>query len=196
MNRTTRSAAPAPRPPLTAAKPPRVLNGGRIPFLPILALLFANLVFASTAKAATPLTLEQLKRDPNLTPNRLMSYFRDFEFKLNDKRQAPEKFLASRSGDCDDFAALAAEVLREKKYTTRLIAVFMKDQTHVVCYVEEVHGYLDFNRRAEACPVQSAGGKLEEVADRVAASFHSAWRSVCEFTYQADCPQYQQIVFR
>ena len=111
-----------------------------------------------------------------------MGYFRDFEFKLGETRQAPEAFLAAQSGDCDDFAALAAAILREKKYTTRLIAIFMPHQTHVVCYVEEVHGYLDYNCRKEPCTVQSAGGKIEEVADKVAAYFRTTWRYASELT--------------
>jgi hypothetical protein len=141
-------------------------------------------------------TLDQLRNDAHLTPERFMNYFRDFQFQLREKRQSPEVFLATQSGDCDDFAILAAEVLHEKNYTTRLIAVFMEGQTHVVCYVDEIHGYLDFNRRRDSSPVQAADGSLEDVADKVAAYFRTPWRSVSEFTCQADDrPRFGRIAF-
>ena len=65
----------------------------------------------------------------------------------------PADFLAGKAGDCDDFATLAAEVLRGKGYTTRLVVVHMEREVHVVCYVNEIKGYLDYNRRHEAHPV-------------------------------------------
>jgi hypothetical protein len=141
------------------------------------------------------LTLEHLRSDPNLTPERFGQYFRDFAFKLGQDRQAPKDFLAARSGDCDDFACLAAEVLGEKKYTTKLVAVFMQGQTHVVCYVEEVHGYLDYNLRKEASAVQAAGDSLEEIADKVAAYFRNPWGSASEFQYDGTRPRFGRIVF-
>jgi len=139
--------------------------------------------------------LEQLRSDPNLTPERFGQYFRDFAFKLGQDRQAPKDFLAARSGDCDDFACLAAEVLRQRKYTTRLVAVFMTGQTHVVCYVDEVHGYLDYNLRKEASALQAAGDSLEEIAEKVAAYFRSPWRSASEFQYEGALPRFGRIVF-
>jgi hypothetical protein len=160
--------------------------------------LFAMLSGAVTIGAQTNaplLTVEQLRNDPSLTPERFASYFRDFEFKLGETRQAPRDFLAARSGDCEDFAGLAAEVLREKNYTTKLVAVFMKGQTHVVCYVDEIHGYLDYNLRKEASAIQLANGKLEEIADKVAAYFRNPWRSASEFSYDANQPRFGRIVF-
>jgi hypothetical protein len=159
-------------------------------------VLLAGVLVASLAGAAPSLTVDQLRQDPLLTPERFISYFSDFEFKLGQTRQAPEVFLASKAGDCDDFACLADEILREKKYTTRLIAVFMHEQTHVVCYVEEIHGYLDFNRRKESCAVQPAGAKIEEVAEQVAAYFRTNWLYASEFTFQTNAPRFGRIVFR
>jgi Transglutaminase-like superfamily len=166
-----------------------------------LALIAAlTLTWAPASSAQTPanaanLTLEQLRNDSSLTPERFGRYFRDFEFKLGQDRQAPRDFLAARSGDCDDFACLAAEVLREKKYTTRLVAVFMKGQTHVVCYVDEVHGYLDYNLRKEASAVQPATAKLEDIAGKVAAYFRNRWLSASEFTYEGNQPVFGRIAF-
>jgi len=146
--------------------------------------------------SSSAVTLEQLRQDANLTPDRLIGYFRDFKFKLGEKIQSPEIFLAAQSGDCDDFASLAAEVLRERKYTTRLIAVFMDGQTHVICYVEEVKGFLDYNRRQDRMGIQSTNGDLEDMADKVAAFFRLPWRCVGEFTYQAGDRRIGRIVFR
>jgi hypothetical protein len=154
-----------------------------------------SILLASTALAGPMLTLEQLRADPDLTPERFIQYFSKFEFKLGDKVQSPEVFLASRSGDCDDFASLAATVLREKKYTTRLIVVFMDGQTHVVCYVEEIKGYLDYNNRQRAAAVQATNGDLEDIANQVAAWFHSRWSSVSEFSYQNGERRFERIAF-
>lgn len=140
--------------------------------------------------------MEQLRQEPNLTPERLIGYFRDFKFQLGEKVQAPEIFLAAQSGDCDDFASLVAEILRERKYTTRLIAVFMDGQTHVICYVEEIKGYLDFNHRQDRTAVQATTGDLEDMADKVAAFFRSPWRCVGEVTYQSGERRIGRIVFR
>ena len=161
----------------------------------MLLALLVGLLLAPAMSASAKFTLDDLRQDPHLTPERLMKYFRDFEFRLGSQRQAPKDFLAAKSGDCDDFACLASEVLREKKYTTRLIAVFMDGQTHVVCYVNEAHGYLDYNLRREACALQPAGPELEKVADKVAAYFRTAWRSAAEFTYEGSSARFGQIVF-
>lgn len=163
----------------------RVLRGG-----------LAAVLLASSALAGPALTLEQLRADPELTPERFIQHFSQFEFKLGDKVQTPEVFLASRSGDCDDFATLAATVLREKKYTTRLIVVFMDGQTHVVCYVEEIKGYLDYNYRQRATAVQATNGDLVDIADQVAAWFRSRWNSVSEFNYQDGEQRFERIAFR
>ena len=162
--------------------------------LALIALLWGTFG-ASAQRPSATVTLATLRNDPNLTPERFGQYFCDFEFKLGAVRQAPESFLASKAGDCDDFACLAAEVLREKRYTTKLVAVFMKGQTHVVCYVDEIHGYLDYNLRKEASAIQIASGKLEEIADKVAAYFRTPWRSASEFSYEANEPRFGRIVF-
>ena len=163
----------------------------------LLALL-AMLSGAVTIRAQTNaplLTVAQLRNDPRLTPERFARYFRDFAFKFGETRQVPSDFLAARTGDCEDFAGLASEILREKNYTTKLVAVFMKGQTHVVCYVDEIHGYLDYNLRKEASAVQLADGKLEEIADKVASYFRSPWHSASEFNNEANQPRFGRIVF-
>ena len=165
----------------------------------VLWLLTVGLAAAGVSQAIggpSVLTLQQLRGDSALTPERFMRYFHDFYFVLGETRRPVEVFLASRCGDCDDFACLADEVLREKNYTTRLIAVFMPGQTHVVCYVKESHGYLDYNRRRDTTAIQPAGEKLEEVADQVATYFRAPWQSVSEFTYHGIYPRFGRIVFR
>jgi hypothetical protein len=149
-----------------------------------------------TAATSSALTIEELRNDANLTPERFMAHFRNFKFELSEKLQSPEVFLATQTGDCDDFASLAAEILREKKYTTRLIVVFMDGQTHVICYVKEIKGYLDYNHRQSSVAVQTTDGNLEDMADQVARYFKSRWRCVSEYAGEGGGRSYGRIAFR
>lgn len=133
---------------------------------------------------ASALTLAELKADPALTPERFMAYFSNFKFEIGRDVRKPDAFLASQSGDCDDFATLAADVLREKGYTTRLVAIFMPDTVHVVCYVAETKSYLDYNCRKSASPLVKCDGSLSAIAVSVAASFRLPWQSASEFTFR------------
>jgi hypothetical protein len=142
------------------------------------------------------LSLEQLADDPQLTPERLMRHVADFGFRLGEGVQAPRAFLTYRAGDCDDFATLAAEVLRRRGYTTHLVVVHLERDVHVVCYVDEIRGYLDYNRRRERQPVVVCNDKLDEVAQKVAASLRESWRTASEFVYESGRPKYLQTIFR
>ena len=142
------------------------------------------LAIGLSAQHAPALTLAELRADPNLTPERFIKYFADFRFKLARDVRKPENFLATRSGDCDDFATLAADLLREKGYTTRLVAVFMPDCVHVVCYVKEANSYLDYNCRKQVSPLAKCDEGLTAIAASVAGSFRTNWRSASEFTFQ------------
>lgn len=130
------------------------------------------------------LTLKELHDDAALTPERLLRCFADFEFRLGERVQPSEAFLSGKAGDCDDFATLAAAVLREKGYTPRLIAVFMERQVHVVCYVLETKAYLDFNNRKLSSPSVASDGTLADIAQKVARSFHAPWTCASEFVYK------------
>ena len=136
--------------------------------------------------SAAAITLGELRADAKLTPERLMRYFADFKFALGRAVQKPEAFLAAQSGDCDDFATLAADLLREKGYTTRLVAVFMPREVHVVCYVKETNSYLDYNCRRKPSPLVKCDDHLSAIALSVARSFRTQWRSVSEFTMKPD----------
>jgi hypothetical protein len=128
-------------------------------------------------------TLQELRGDPDLNPKRLMAKFSRFKFELHGEVQAPEVFLARERGDCDDFATLAAMVLREKGYSTRLITVRMPGLTHVVCYVAEVGSYLDYNNRIYMRSLVKAKPDINDIADKVAKSFDSGWTTASEFIY-------------
>lgn len=130
------------------------------------------------------MTLKELQADAHLTPAALLRRFAPFKFKLSDQVQSPAVFLTSETGDCDDFATLAADVLREKGYGTHLIAVFMEQQVHVVCYVTEAKAYLDYNNRRQLFPLVPTNGSLADIAAKVAQSFHTTWRCVSEYTRQ------------
>ena len=132
----------------------------------------------------------------DLTPERFVGMFSEFQFKLSRTVQKPESFLKSRSGDCDDFSTLAAAVLRQKGYTTRLVAVVMPREVHVVCYVMQSRGYLDYNRRKAAKPVVPCDGGLASIAASVARSFHTDWRSVSEFTFEDGSARFVETEFR
>ena len=130
------------------------------------------------------LTVQELRENPHLTPERFAEYFANFKFELREELQPRDQFLKSEAGDCDDFATLAADVLREKGYTTRLVVVFMKNDTHVVCYVKETGAFLDYNlRRNPTGRTVPANGQLSDIASKVARLFHSSWNCVSEFTY-------------
>jgi len=130
------------------------------------------------------LTLAELRAQSDLTPERFIRYFADFKFEPGRTVRNPEAFLKNQSGDCDDFAILAADVLREKGYTTRLVAVFMPEAVHVVCYVAETNSYLDYNCRKKASPLVKCEAGLSAMAASVSKSFRAQWRSVSEFTME------------
>jgi hypothetical protein len=144
---------------------------------------------------ARTVTLAELRADAKLTPERLMAYFADFKFEPGRQVRQPETFLASRAGDCDDFATLAADLLREKGYSARLVAVFMQHEVHVVCYVAETHSYLDYNRRKQASPLVKCDGDLAAIAASIAQSFRSPWRSASEFTFRNGARRFVSTVF-
>jgi hypothetical protein len=142
--------------------------------------ILAGALFSSSVHA---ITVDELRTAPNLTPEQFASHFSTFAFKFHDEVQSPETFLATRSGDCDDYATLAADVLGRHGYTTRLIAVRMKGETHVVCYVVETGSYLDYNARNDEKRTIACSPKITEIAKKVAQSFQRGWVATYEFTY-------------
>jgi hypothetical protein len=118
------------------------------------------------------------------TPEQFARKFSQFSFCFHAEVQDPRVFLSTKSGDCDDFAILAAETLAKSGYETRLLAVRMKGETHVVCYVPAVKGYLDYNNRAAANPLVYCDGSLQCIAGNVARSFKRNWVSAYEFSYR------------
>jgi hypothetical protein len=158
--------------------------------------LFTLGVFCLLNQSAYALTLAELLGEKDLTPARLMAYVSDFTFAPGRKVRSADAFLAQRSGDCDDFATLADEVLSRRGYTTRLVAVFMPSEVHVVCYVAEVGGYLDFNRRKEASPLVRCANSLGAIGGSVARSFKSDWLSVSEYRLVQGEPDFLLTEFR
>jgi hypothetical protein len=143
--------------------------------------VLAGLLCAGPVRAVT---LEELQQDPKLTPKRFASHFSDFEYRFFAEVQRPELFLATRCGDCDDYAILADTVLRPKGYETRLIHVRMPGMVaHVVCYVTQEKGYLDFNNRVYLNRIARSGPSIREIATKVARSLSANWTSASEFTY-------------
>jgi hypothetical protein len=148
------------------------------------AALTAMMILASTFTGAYAVSLEDLRADEHLTPETFAAYFSNFEFKFRADVQDAATFLSTRSGDCDDYGALASLVLKEKGYTPRLVAIRMPGMVHVVCYVEEMHGYLDYNLRHGPVRKVTCENNLRDVAKKVAKSFKSQWASASEFTFE------------
>jgi len=140
--------------------------------------------------------LGDLATRTDLTPERLIHAFAGFSFELNAEPQDEATFMRRRRGDCDDFACLASRLLTERGYKTKLVVVMMEQQTHVVCYVKEARGFLDFNHRADAHPIVESDEALETIAQKVAGDFHQLWRMASEFKYEDKQPKYLQVVFR
>ena len=149
-----------------------------------LAILLLAIPLLASINPAGALTLAELQQDEHLTPDRFARYFRDFRFRLGDEVQAPEAFLGDEAGDCDDYATLAAEVLKKKGYTPQLVVVFMEKEIHAVCFIRETKSYLDYNNRRGPLFTVPSDGSLADIARQVAASFHQHWSSVAEFTYR------------
>lgn len=130
-------------------------------------------------------TLEELLTSEKMTPRKFAGFFRDFEYKFHAEIQPTADFLATKSGDCDDYALLADMVLRKHGFTTKLVSVRMPGLlTHVVCYVAEEKVYLDFNNRVYLSRTERSGPDLRDIAQKVARSFEANWTSVSEFTYR------------
>ncbi len=137
----------------------------------------------------------KLKARQDLTPESLLHSFANFNFELGDRVQDPETFLERKRGDCDDFARLAADLLAERGYKTKLVTVMMKAQTHVVCYVQEARGFLDFNHRADLRPVVPSDGSLEDIALKVSTYFRSNWWMASEIKYEGSTPVFLDSAF-
>jgi hypothetical protein len=140
-------------------------------------------LLAHAFQGVSALTLKELQSRERLTPDEFAAYFSDFRFVFHSEIQNPERFLSTRSGDCDDYATLAASILREKGYSPRLIAVRMPGVVHVVCYIEETQSYLDYNYRNSTHRAVKSSGEMSEIARNVAKSFGADWSSASEFTF-------------
>jgi hypothetical protein len=143
--------------------------------------LLAFLAFISTTRAVT---MEELRTMPHLTPVQFARYFTNFEFKFHAEVQPHDQFLATQSGDCDDYATVAADALEKHGYHPRMIAIRMKGETHVICYITETHSYLDYNMRKEENPLVPCSPDITAVASNVAKGFGRDWLATYEFTYE------------
>lgn len=159
-------------------------------FLPLV-----GLIAVGDCAAAQGSAVSALAGKADLTPENLIRSFAGFTFELSAQPQAAETFLQRKRGDCDDFASLAGRLLTARGYQTKLVAVMLERQTHVVCYVREAHGYLDFNHRSNAQPIIACDGSLEDIAQKVARDFRSQWQTASEFRYNGTSPVYLEIVF-
>ena len=148
--------------------------------------LFRGFVISSAlliSHDAFAVTFEEIHGDSSLKPETFAHYFADFRFVFNAEVQQPQSFITSRAGDCDDYATFAASELNARGFHARLVSIRMKSIVHVICYVEEAKGYLDYNYRARGTGIVPCGPGLTEIGDTVAKSFKAKWTSASEFTY-------------
>lgn len=158
-------------------------------------LALVGLIAAGGCAAAKAGALSALTGKVDLTPENLIRSFAGFTFELSAQPQDAATFLQRKRGDCDDFASLASRLLTARGYKTKLVAVMLEQQTHVVCYVSEARGFLDFNHRADAQPIIASDGSLEDIAQKIASDFRSRWQTASEFRYENKSPVYLEIVF-
>jgi hypothetical protein len=154
-----------------------------------------SFALAGAAATAGANGLSDLLNQKDLTPDGLARVVADFAFEIGPNLVAPETFLERKRGDCADYSNLASTVLTHHGYTTKLVVVMMARQTHVVCYVKEAGGFLDYNHRADANPVIASDGSLEDIAGKVAGDFRSDWQMASAFRYRDGSPVYLENVF-
>ena len=168
----------------------RDINGGLAESKWLRVLVWAVL-FISSGKILFGVTLKQLESDAKLTPKRFANYFGNFRYEFHPELQPAEVFLKNEAGDCDDYAVLAERILHPKSYTTRLIFISMPGLIpHVVCYVDEEKGYLDYNNRGYWIKIEKSPLSLRAIATKVAKSFSANWTSASEFTIDKDDAQH------
>lgn len=129
-------------------------------------------------------TLKELTEKSGLTPRKFASHFGDFAYEFNGPIQSPTRFLARKSGDCDDYAVLADHVLSQHGLKTRLIHIRLAGRiAHAVCYVTENKAYLDYNNRSVFFTLTRSGSAIRDIAAKVAASLEANWTTASEFSY-------------
>jgi hypothetical protein len=87
-------------------------------------------------------------------------------------------------------------LLAERGHLTKLAVVMMESPTHVVCFVQEARGFLDFNRRAEPHPIVATDGSLKDIANKVAEAFRSRWWMASEVEHRDDKVVFLDNVFQ
>jgi len=152
-------------------------------------------ISSSSVLKADASDLANLMNRPVVTPEMVANEVAGFSFELTPQLQAPDAFLQRKRGDCADFANLASLVLTHQGYTTKLVVVMMSKQTHVVCFVKEAGGFLDYNHRADPHPVIASDGSLEDIARKVAGDFRSQWNMASVFRYQEKSPVFLDCLF-
>jgi hypothetical protein len=103
---------------------------------------------------------------------------------LVDYVAAPAVTWARRYGDCDDFAYLAAELLRRAGVATWLASYFCRNvkDSHVVCLFRDAQGYGVLDQGSIRGPFHT----LAEAADATSAAAKTAGRYVRRYGRGAD----------
>lgn len=148
-------------------------------------LFLLALSLTLTTPSSQAITLEELRQDSKITPKSFAAHFSDFRYEHHEEIQPPEVFLATRSGDNDDYATLADLVFTEKGAHTRLIEIRLAGLlNHVVCYIVQDRVYLDYSNRQYLVKTERCTDSVRDIANKVAKSLNANWTTASEFTYR------------
>lgn len=111
------------------------------------------------------------------TPEQIVNWFSsefEYQMKMPDRPQSPEETLELRSGDCDDFAALAKAILEEQGIKSDIIIIKYRGLNimHAICMFKESNGTYSFISNKE---LQRTG---ESDMKRAVAKFYPDWEKI------------------
>jgi hypothetical protein len=114
---------------------------------------------------------------PTQTPEQIAKWFSSefkYQAKNPDMPQTPEETLKLRTGDCDDFAFLAAAILAENGVKSKVIIIKYRgsDMMHAICIYRDDNGTYDFISNQE---LKHTG---EHDLTRAVAKFYPAQKSI------------------
>ncbi len=139
-------------------------------------------------RADARFTFTELRTAPKITPRQFGNLFMEFRYEYSPYVLQVDEFLSDRTGDCDDYALLANDILSRHGYHTRFIQVSLagSDVAHAICYVGENRAYLDYNNRRYEMNLERSGPTLRDIAMKVADAFEKNWTTATEYSFSYD----------
>ena len=122
--------------------------------------------------------LNDLLNQKDLTPESLARGFADFTFELASPDAGAGGVFTAQMRRLRGLSPIwRPPSWHRRGYTTKLVVVMMSTQTHVVCYVKEAGGFLDYNHRARLASHYHLRRFVGRIAGKVAGDFrsHGGW---------------------